>query len=80
MYFAYVLKNEINGKYYHGHTDNLSRRLYEHNEEKRHYAGVRGPWKIVYYEEFSTRAKAMEREKFFKTGSGREFLKSILGK
>ncbi|PKM99598.1 MAG: endonuclease [Elusimicrobia bacterium HGW-Elusimicrobia-2] len=80
MYFAYVLKNKNSGKYYHGHTDNLARRLFEHNEEKRHYAGVRGPWEIVYYEEFSTRSEAMEREKFFKGGSGREFLKNILNK
>ncbi|MBU2528308.1 GIY-YIG nuclease family protein, partial [bacterium] len=34
MYFAYFLKNKNSGKYYHGHTDNLARRLFEHNEEK----------------------------------------------
>jgi putative endonuclease len=32
------------------------------------------PWELVYYESFETRSEAMAREKFFKTGKGRDWL------
>jgi predicted GIY-YIG superfamily endonuclease len=34
---------------------------------------------LIYEENFATRAEAMAREKFLKTGKGREFLKSKIG-
>ena len=65
-YFVYVLINPEN-KIYIGQTNDLQRRLAEHNETdfrgtlhtKRH----KGPWEIVYSEEVSTRSEAMKREK-----------------
>lgn len=57
---------------------NLERRLKEHNSGKQKSTKGYLPWKLVYHEQFSTRTEAREREKYFKTGSGREFLKKIL--
>ena len=37
----------------------------------------RVPFEIVYYEEFKDRSDAVQREKFFKTGKGRELLKNL---
>jgi putative endonuclease len=36
------------------------------------------PWELVYFETFPTRSEAMRREKFFKTGRGREFLNEVI--
>ncbi len=72
MYFAYVLENP-KGILYKGSTDNPSKRIEQHNENCgfTSFTAKRGPWKLVYLEEFSTRQEAEAREKFFKTGKGR---------
>lgn len=80
MFYVYVLQNP-QGILYKGHTDNLANRLEQHRSGSRKdaYTKSRGPWKLVYQEQFSERNEAAEREKFFKSGKGREFLKQVLG-
>jgi putative endonuclease len=39
----------------------------------------KGPFEIVYFEVFETRAEANARETYFKTAAGRRFLKSKMG-
>ena len=79
-YYVYVLKSESSGKSYVGQTQDLEKRLWAHNNGLSSYTKGRGPWKLVYSEEFETRSQAMGREKFFKTGHGRDFIKKILEK
>jgi putative endonuclease len=78
-YYAYVLKNS-HGVLYKGSTDNIDKRVNQHNTNDGFlsYTKQRGPWNLVYFEEFVTRKEAADREKFFKSGKGREFLKSII--
>jgi len=76
-YFVYVLKSEADGRLYKGMTDNLERRLKEHNAGKTKSTKGFRPWKLVYKEEFDTFELARERENYFKTGEGREFLKRL---
>jgi putative endonuclease len=78
MYYIYILKSFSTGKRYTGHTSNLLARLNSHNSGDTPSTKNRGPWEIIYTEEYSSRSEAMKREKFLKTGKGREFLKSIL--
>ena len=77
MYYAYVLKNP-KGILYKGSTDDLIKRTEQHNGKTifSSFTKKRGPWELVYSEEFATRTEAVEREKFFKSGKGREFLKT----
>jgi putative endonuclease len=56
----------------------LSSRIRQHNNGLVNYTSKYCPWKLVYFEEFETRAEAMRREMFFKSGKGREFLRGIL--
>lgn len=77
MNFVYVLKSEKDNKRYIGLTNNLDRRLTEHNLGKVKSTKLRLPFKLVYLEEFESRSEVALREKFFKTGIGREFLKTI---
>ena len=79
-YFVYVLESEIDGRLYKGQTDNLHKRLLEHNSGKTKSTKGYKPWKLIYFEKFETREDALLREKYFKTGSGREFLKDNLKK
>ena len=79
MYNVYILKSEIDGRLYKGITNDLRRRLKEHNSGKHKSTKGYKPWKLVYSEEVKDRMEAREREKYFKSGSGREFLKHTLG-
>jgi putative endonuclease len=74
-YYVYVLKSLTTGKLYIGQTQDLEARISSHNNGMSPYTKNRGPWILVYKEEFSTRSQAMIREKFLKTGKGRDFLK-----
>ncbi|MFH0772315.1 MAG: GIY-YIG nuclease family protein [Candidatus Omnitrophota bacterium] len=78
MYYAYVLKSKKNGKHYIGHTENIERRLYEHNAvtDKCKFTYISGPWDLMFFENFSTRSDAMKHERFLKSGKGREYIKN----
>jgi len=78
MYFVYVLKSSIDNRFYKGMTNNLKRRVYEHNLGKNKSTKPYRPWVLVYKEEYKTSEEARKRELFFKSGSGREYLKNIL--
>ncbi|GAB4218688.1 MAG: GIY-YIG nuclease family protein [Candidatus Microgenomates bacterium] len=75
MFFTYVLKSEKDKKYYIGCTNNLKRRFEEHNSGLVKSTKSRRPLKLVYYEACLSEKKAFKREKYFKTGFGRKFLK-----
>jgi putative endonuclease len=77
-YFVYILESEIDGRLYKGQTSDIEKRLTEHNSGKTKSSKGYKPWKLVYFERYETRDEALLREKYFKTGRGREFLKHIL--
>ncbi|MBP7808104.1 MAG: GIY-YIG nuclease family protein [Bacteroidia bacterium] len=77
-FFVYVLKSEKDGRLYKGFTNNIDRRIDEHNKgQNKSTKGFR-PWKLVHIEKFATLTEARNREKFLKTGQGRDYLKKIL--
>ncbi len=79
-YYAYVLQSAINQKFYYGHTQNLENRLKEHNSGKTKSTKSNVPYTIVFYEVCETRKDARDKEKFFKTGLGRAYIKKKINK
>ena len=79
MFFVYVLKSLRNNRLYTGSTNNLERRLHEHNSGQTKYTSYAGPFELIYQETYNTRVEAGKRERFLKSGRGREFLKLKLG-
>ncbi len=75
MWFVYILKSIDHSFTYIGFTNDLDRRLKEHNEglsqSTKHYA----PLVLDAYVAVKTKMKAIELEKYFKTGSGKAVLK-----
>ena len=55
--------------------EDLKRRIFEHNSCQVEATKSRVPLELVYYEACQSKEKAIEREKYFKTGFGRSFLK-----
>ena len=78
MFYAYIIKSSVDGRLYKGVTKDISRRLDEHNSGKTKSTKPYKPWSLVYFEEFDTFAAAREREKYFKSGFGREDFKKLL--
>jgi putative endonuclease len=78
MYFAYVLKSHVDGRLYKGMTENIERRIYEHNHGKNKSTRPYKPWELVYSKGFNSRQEARDHEKWLKSGVGREYLKKIL--
>jgi len=77
MYYVYILKSIKTGEFYKGITNDLERRLLEHNSGKNFSTKGKRPWKMIYYEECSDRIEARRKEKYFKSGFGRELLKNL---
>ena len=78
MYTVYVLKSLKNNRLYTGSTNNIERRLKEHNGGHIGYTKFTRPFSLLYREEYPSRSEAYIRERFLKSGKGREFLKKIL--
>ncbi|MCB2222434.1 MAG: GIY-YIG nuclease family protein [Bacteroidetes bacterium] len=78
MYYVYVLKSQVDGRLYKGFTNNLERRIKEHNSGKHKSTKAFKPWILVYNEIAEGREKARKREVYLKSGLGREFLKRKL--
>ncbi len=75
-FVVYILYSARFNKHYTGYTSNLIERFKSHNLlSKKGWTIKYRPWKVTYVEFFNSKAKAMNREKFLKSGKGREWLK-----
>jgi putative endonuclease len=77
MYYVYVLKSVVTNIRYVGQTADLDKRIDAHNNRNSRYTKNRGPWVLVHKEPFTTRSEAILRERYLKTGKGREFLNNL---
>ena len=79
MFFTYVLYSKKNKRLYYGSTNDLERRLKEHNAGHTQSLKYIRPLELVYFEKYRTLKEARQREIFFKSGKGREFIKKKIG-
>lgn len=78
MFYVYILHSEQDNKLYTGYTNNIKRRMTEHNEGKVESTKNRRPLKLIYYEAYLVKADAKSRETFLKSGSGKRYIKKQL--
>ena len=77
-YHVYILYNKKNDKFYIGQTNDIERRLKEHNSGETNYTSkYSGEWMLVYKEEFISRTEAKKRENFLKKQKNKEFYKKL---
>ena len=78
-FVVYILYSEKFNKNYTGFTSNLIERFKSHN-----VLGTKGytlkfrPWSVIHVEFFFSKAEAMKREKYLKSGTGREFIQNLI--
>lgn len=78
MYYFYVLRFIENKKLYYGFTNDLKRRIREHRSKSSNFTSRNGKFDLIFYEAYANETDAREAEKYFKSGHGREVLKSKL--
>jgi putative endonuclease len=78
MYTIYIIKSKVKNFTYVGFTNNLERRLFEHNSGYNKSTKAFLPFDLVYSEEVENSIEARKREKFYKSGKRREFIKEKL--
>ncbi|MDO9572956.1 MAG: GIY-YIG nuclease family protein [Candidatus Omnitrophota bacterium] len=78
MYHVYVLRSLKDNKHYIGYTNNLERRLQDHNRRKSISIRHRGPFELIHEEIFQTKLEAIHRERQIKSYKGGDAFKELL--
>ncbi|MBE2281607.1 MAG: GIY-YIG nuclease family protein [Ignavibacteriaceae bacterium] len=65
-FYTYILQSEISGKLYIGQTHDLEDRLFRHNSNQSLSTKNKGPWKLIFSKEYSSRSEAVLLEKKLK--------------
>jgi putative endonuclease len=78
MYYVYALRSVNRNYIYVGLTNDVARRVAEHNLGYNRTTKPYAPYLLIWEESFSTRVEARVREKYLKGGSGKKFLRSLL--
>jgi putative endonuclease len=79
MASLYIMQSQTTGRYYIGSTNELGRRLREHARGHSLATRGRGPWKLVYCEEFGDLAEARKREYEIKQWKSARMIQALIG-
>ena len=78
MHYVYTLLSEKDGYFYTGSTNELKRRVEEHNTRRVNSTKNRRPLKLIYYEACLNEDDARQRERYLKSGMGKKYLRNRL--
>jgi putative endonuclease len=81
MFYVYILYSKYSDRYYIGHTNDINRRLVEHNNPVtgKKYSAKHLPWNLVFSIEVSeSRSEAIKVERFIKKQKSRDFIQSLI--
>lgn len=76
FFYTYILKSEADGNFYTGCTNDLKKRLIQHQTGVVPSTQKRLPLKLVYYEACLNQQDAFAREKYLKSGMGKRYVKN----
>lgn len=74
MHYVYLIRSiPFPDQIYVGYTDNVGERLLKHNQHSSSHTKKYAPWKLVAYVALDSKQKALDFEKYIKSGSGYAF-------
>lgn len=73
-FYTYVLESEKDGKWYVGITNNLKKRIEEHNKGMTKSTKRRRLFRLLYFEACLNRDDAVQREEYLKHTIGRRYI------
>lgn len=78
MFYVYVLRSQKDRTFYTGFTENLKHRVEEHNQHLAKYSKTKAPFELVWFCGFCDKKKALDFERYLKSGSGFAFARKRL--
>jgi putative endonuclease len=78
MFTVYAIKSITRNYIYVGLTSDLIKRLDRHNNGYEKTTKPYRPFELIFSEVLETRIEAREREKYYKSGIGKDFLRNLL--
>ena len=77
-YYVYILQSLKTESYYTGSTQDISARLERHNQGRSKATKGKGPWQVVYSEQFETREEAVNRETEIKDRKSKSYVEKLV--
>ena len=77
MFYVYALRSLTRNYIYVGLTNNLERRMYQHNNGLNPTTKPYAPFDLIWSGTFLTRIEARKKEKYLKSGDGKGFLRAL---
>ena len=77
FYYVYMLENKEKDIYV-GCTNDLRKRLQQHNRKENTSTKFGAPWNVIHYEAYRNIDDAKRRERYLKTSQGSRLLKRML--
>ena len=78
MYYVYAIKSISRNYIYVGMTNNIERRLVQHNNGQNKSTKAYKPFVLILTEELANSSEARKRERYLKSGVGKEYLKTLI--
>ena len=73
LYCVYIIQSKKDGSYCTGITADLRKRIVDHNTKLSKYTATKAPYVLKWYCVFPNKKRALEFEKYLKSGSGFAF-------
>lgn len=75
MITLYILINQSNDLFYIGTTNNLERRIKEHNADNNHFTGkFNHEWKVIFTQEYEQLEEARKEERRLKKAKNKRYI------
>lgn len=78
MWYVYVLESAKDKRWYTGISNDLRKRFAQHQQGLSTWTKGRGPFTVIYYEACLNADDARSREKYLKSGPGKQYLRNRL--
>lgn len=75
MFYTYIIESERSGMWYYGHSENVEKRLVEHNNNQNKSTRKKGPWKLIFERSFDSKLEANRFELKLKSLKNKEYIK-----
>ncbi|HCE47037.1 MAG TPA: excinuclease ABC subunit C [Lentisphaeria bacterium] len=73
MYYVYIIQSKVAPQKYIGFSEDLKQRIKDHNSGLCPHTSKFKPWKLKFYAAFEEKQRAMDFERYLKSGSGHSF-------
>jgi putative endonuclease len=78
MFYVYILQSQVKNRLYIGRTNDLKRRVTEHNTGQNVSTKAYKPWTLIFYEAYINFDDSKRRERYLKTTQGHQAIKRML--